>query len=178
MLNALQAPGQHLIVGDFNLHHPLWGGPNVTQAHAAADLLLDGMIQYQLEMLLPPRTITREKNNERSTLDLVLGTEGIASKVATCQVIDTFSGSDHLPIETTIQLEKTVQSNPPARYCFKYTNLEEVQAEAQHLQQPNNQLNLNPQEIDIYIDYLVQFIQNLIERTVPLSKPPSQQVQP
>jgi hypothetical protein len=30
MLTALQAPGQHLIVGDFNLHHPLWGGPNVT----------------------------------------------------------------------------------------------------------------------------------------------------
>src|SRR5205823_752513 len=33
MLSALQMPGQHLIVGDFNLHHPLWGGRSVTQTH-------------------------------------------------------------------------------------------------------------------------------------------------
>jgi hypothetical protein len=40
MLQAAQAPGQHLIVGDFNLHYPLWGGPRVTQTHAAADILV------------------------------------------------------------------------------------------------------------------------------------------
>jgi hypothetical protein len=45
MIDALQVLGQHLIVGDFNLHHPLWGGPNVTQAHDAADLLLSGMVE-------------------------------------------------------------------------------------------------------------------------------------
>jgi hypothetical protein len=90
---------------------PTMGRPNVTQIHEAADLLLAGMVQYQLELLLSLDTITREKNNERSTLDLALGTEGIAFRVATCQVIDTFSGSDHLPIETTIQLETTAQTD-------------------------------------------------------------------
>jgi hypothetical protein len=167
MLDALQALGQHLIVGDFNLHHPLWGGPNVTQAHDAADLLLSGMVENQLELLLLLGTITREKNKERSTLDLVLATEKIATKVAPCQVINTFSGLDHLPIETTIQLEKAAQADLLPRRCFKRTILEAVQAKAQLLQQPNHQLG--PHGIDEYVDYLVRFIQDLIEHS--LSRP-------
>jgi hypothetical protein len=127
------------------------------------------MVENQLELLLPPGTITQEKNNERSTLDLVLGTKEIASRIATCQVIDTFSGSDHPPIETTIQLEKAVQVDLPPRYYFKRTNLEVVQAKAQLLQQPNYQLS--PHRIGEYVDYLVRFIQDLIKQTVPLSKP-------
>jgi hypothetical protein len=81
MLRALQTLGQHLIVGDFNLHHPLWGGPSVTQMHAVAGTLIDGIIEHQLQMLLPLGTITRKKNNEQSTLDLTLTTEMLANRV-------------------------------------------------------------------------------------------------
>jgi hypothetical protein len=102
MLQAVQAPGQHLVVGDFNLHHPLWEGQRVTQIHTAADILITGMLTQGLELLLQPGTITCENNNERSTLDLALATEQLASKVASCQVTKAFVGSDHLPIETTI----------------------------------------------------------------------------
>jgi len=84
MLRALQALGQHLIVRDFNLHYPLWGRPSVTQMHTAAEALTNGIIEYQLQMLLPPGTITREKNNEQSTLDLALATEVLASRVIVC----------------------------------------------------------------------------------------------
>ena len=84
MLQALQAPGQHLIVGDFNLHHPLWGGLDVPQTHAAADILIEGIVEHQLELLLPLGTITCEKNHKHSTLDLTLATEGLANRVANC----------------------------------------------------------------------------------------------
>ena len=138
MLRALQAPGQHLIVSDFNLHHPVWGGLRVLQAHAAVDILLEGMLEHKLELLLPLGTITCEKKNKRSTLDLVLGTEDLASRVIACQVTDAFSGSDHLPIETTIQLETAIQKDLPTHQCFKRTKLEAVQASAHLLQQPNH----------------------------------------
>jgi hypothetical protein len=179
MLEAVQAPGQHLVVGDFNLHHPLWGGPNVTQIHAAADILITGMLERRLQLLLRPGTTTQEKNNERSTLDLALATEGLAS-IASCQVTNAFAGSDHLPIETTIQLDAAIRASPAARRCFKKANLEMVQARAQQLQclDSSGPTDLqDPQEIDSYVSYLVHFIQELISQTVPLARP-SQQAQP
>ena len=27
LLHTLRIPGEHVVVGDFNLYHPLWGGP-------------------------------------------------------------------------------------------------------------------------------------------------------
>jgi hypothetical protein len=172
MLRALQTPGQHLIVGDFNLHHPLWGGPSITHIHAAAETLIDGIIENQLHMLLAPGTITREKNNEKSTLDLTLATEMLASRVVACRIIDTISGSDHLPIETTIQLKENIQTDRQTKRCFKRTNLGRVQTATELLQYPSS--NLGPQGIDDYTDYLVQFIQDLIADTVPTIRPSDQ----
>jgi retrotransposon-encoded endonuclease len=101
-LTALQDPGQHLIVGDFNLHHPLWGGPEVRRAHTGAELIIQGAIENSLEFLLQPGTITRAKNAEQSTLDLALCTQGLSSFIAHCRITDDYSGSDHLPIETLL----------------------------------------------------------------------------
>lgn len=92
-----------------------------------------------------------------------------------CQITDAFSGSDHHPIKTTIQLEAAIQTDLPARRCFKRMKLEAVQAKPHLLQQPSGQLG--PHGIDECVDYLVQFIQDLIEQAVPLSQP-SEQAQP
>ena len=50
-----------------------------------------------------------------------------------------------------------------------------AQAGAYLLQHPYGPIG--PQEIDTYVSYLVQFIQELIDQTVPLARP-SQQAQP
>jgi hypothetical protein len=71
MLEVLQAPGQRLIIGDFNLYHPFWDRSGLERAYAGTDLLFNSVIKHQLDLLLQPGTITQEKNNERSTLDLV-----------------------------------------------------------------------------------------------------------
>ena len=135
-------------------------------------MLTDGIIEYQLQMLLPPGTITREKNNEQSTLDLTLATEVLASKVVACQITDIILGLDHLPIETAIQLDRSIQADEQTKRCFKRTNLGKVQAAAELLQPPGR--SLGPQGIDDYTDYLVQFIQDLIADTVPIIRPSDQ----
>ena len=84
--DALQQPGQHLIVGDFNLHHPIWGGPDVSRWHTGAELVLELMEEFQLELITPLGLITREKREQRSTLDLAISTLGIAQR-ATHQVL-------------------------------------------------------------------------------------------
>jgi hypothetical protein len=52
--------------------------------HAAVEALTNSIIEYQLQMLLPLGTITYEKNNEKSTLDLTLAIEVLASRVLAC----------------------------------------------------------------------------------------------
>src|SRR5437016_1519810 len=36
----LAAQGEHIVVGDFNLHHPIWGGSHCLERHSMANDLL------------------------------------------------------------------------------------------------------------------------------------------
>ena len=39
--SMLSADAHHILLGDFNLHHPFWNGPSRPTQHAAADQLLE-----------------------------------------------------------------------------------------------------------------------------------------
>jgi hypothetical protein len=52
VLEAVQTPGRHLIVGDFNLHHTMWGRHRVSQNHAGAAPIIDCICTNQLDLLL------------------------------------------------------------------------------------------------------------------------------
>ena len=67
----MEKQGEHMVVGDFNLYHPAWGGRRVLQSHAGAEPLVYWLETGELELLLELGTKTREKHkNEPSTLDL------------------------------------------------------------------------------------------------------------
>ena len=40
LLQLLNEPGEYIVVGDFNLHHPIWGGPQCLKQHNMADDLI------------------------------------------------------------------------------------------------------------------------------------------
>jgi hypothetical protein len=58
VLNAVQDQGRHLVIGDFNLHHPLWGGPGVSRSHAGAEQVVYYIQTGQLDLLLELGTTT------------------------------------------------------------------------------------------------------------------------
>jgi Reverse transcriptase (RNA-dependent DNA polymerase)/Endonuclease-reverse transcriptase len=164
----LQHPGEHLIVGDFNLHHPIWGGPGVNQWHTGSELVFELMDEYQLELITPIGLITREKSQQRSTLDLAIGTPNLAQRLVTHQVLQGLHGSDHLPLETIITSHLPV-TNPLARPCWKKLDTEKLQALAKQIPPPGT--GLRPDEIDTYTEELVQLLQSFVQLTVPMSKP-------
>jgi hypothetical protein len=41
LTNLLTGKGDELVIGDFNLHHPMWGGPDTAIDNAADDLIDD-----------------------------------------------------------------------------------------------------------------------------------------
>jgi Endonuclease-reverse transcriptase len=73
--HALRMPGEHIVVGDFNLHHPLWCAPEYKYQYKLAEDVLTSMRDAGLELALPPGTITREAQRgeirEETTIDLV-----------------------------------------------------------------------------------------------------------
>src|SRR5437763_7503535 len=85
-----------------------------------------------------------------------------------CQIINYYHGSDHRPIGTIIRTGSQVQKNAPLRRSFRHTNAEAARDGAKWLQIPANLFT--PEEVDQYVDYLVQFIQDLMDQTVPYSK--------
>jgi hypothetical protein len=77
--------GAHLVVGDFNLHHPLWAVEDYEHQHEEANELVDLAADHQLELLLPSNTVTYEKNRHQTTIDLVWGTPQLADRLVKCQ---------------------------------------------------------------------------------------------
>jgi hypothetical protein len=55
---------EHIILGDFNLHHPKWGGNLAQTQHRAANTLIQITEEKGLYLLTEPGTITWE--NSRS----------------------------------------------------------------------------------------------------------------
>jgi hypothetical protein len=164
---TLELPGSHLITGDFNLHHPVWGGDIVYQYHQGANLLLHIITQFQLNLSLPPGTITREKGEEHSTLDLSLYTTDLDSKINS-YITTEFSGSDHLPIITTINPQQEQEYSSQGHKCWKKIDYQALELETLNLLPP---ISLETTEqVDNYIHYLITFIQNLIQQTVPTAR--------
>jgi hypothetical protein len=124
----------------------------------------------QLDLLIEPGTITRERHgNMPSTLDLALSTPDLTPWVTSCKVVEKLKGSDHKPIATIVWVGSPVRTNPLPRRNFKRLDMEAVRAGAQWLYIPESLLNT--QAIDDYVDYLVGFIQKLIEQTIPSRTP-------
>ena len=75
------------------------------------------MDEHQLELLLPPGSITFDDRRGRTTIDLVFGTPWVQERRIFCGVrSDLDHQSDHLPVVTTIMTE--VEASDPEKYPF------------------------------------------------------------
>lgn len=96
---------EQILLGDFNLHHPMWGGTGVRHIDPESADLLAIMEDFNLGSTLPPGTITYEERTSRTTIDLCLVTVGLVDRVVRSQVDrDLDHDSDHLPISTVIDM--------------------------------------------------------------------------
>src|SRR3981081_3537100 len=54
----LSKPGEHILLGDLNLHHPWWCGPRNPATHKAADQLIDTLQTHDMQLALPNGLVT------------------------------------------------------------------------------------------------------------------------
>jgi hypothetical protein len=56
-----------IIAGDFNLHHPLWNPPQHHKRDQQAEELIEGMLQQEMQLMIPLGTITFPGGKRQST---------------------------------------------------------------------------------------------------------------
>lgn len=126
LLNSISNPANIILIGDFNLHHPLWTGDFFPQRTRACDAtsLIDLLTSHHLSLALPPATPTffSSSRNSWSTLDLVFVSNALVGEVQRCHT-DTGHGSDHLAVVLDIATD-IPRHDPPRRFKWKEADWE------------------------------------------------------
>jgi hypothetical protein len=71
---------EQVLLGDFNLHHPLWGGLNREVTDPESEDLIDIIENFALHKTLLPGAVTYE-GRAQSTIDLCLVTAGLINRI-------------------------------------------------------------------------------------------------
>jgi exonuclease III len=156
----------HLIVGDLNLHHPVWSGARIPAAHTAAERLIEiTHEQGGCQLLTPPGTITFPTSHGGTTIDLAFASEELVNSMLECRVIPELDhGSDHLPLILRFGITPPVANAKPRR-CWKNIDLDRARACVADLDfaRPINSTT----EIEQYARYLSEHISYALDQSVP-----------
>lgn len=158
--------GELILLGDFNLHHPLWGGSGVQTMEVEASILVAIIEEYALYTTLTPGTITYRERQLRSSIDLCLVTAGLVERIIKSEVNEELDhDSDHLPICTI--LDVTAPSANKAR-GKNWKRLDgEAYTKALEKALPPIRRPATKTALDQYVEEVIVAIQGAIEKSVP-----------
>jgi hypothetical protein len=166
-----------LICADWNRYHPLWGGPEVLQQRERVkegEQIVSFMHQMGLQSLLAAGTPTWEHTtlDQRSTIDLVLGSEGIQDKLTTCGIHEIDHGSDHKAIATKMRSAHTDDPRRKGKRLYRdadwdqiRTYLENTLANADQTAPPTN-----AEELEHKAEYTITAVTQVLEKLVPRAR--------
>jgi exonuclease III len=172
--NALNRhPDKVIIVGDFNIWDPLWGGPGTenTKLHKDSAEYLKAILEaHALDICTPEGTVTRPlvkgNYNIGTTIDLCFASEGIMDSLLQCKAETKLDhDSDHLPMLLELGYAKGA---PKTNTRWMWKDLDEEKFEKAFQSGGLNALpnEATPQDIDKAIKQLVQNLQDAIKQAV------------
>ncbi|KIV98726.1 uncharacterized protein PV09_09508 [Verruconis gallopava] len=105
---------EQIALSDFNLHHQLWGGPEVIREEPESEELIKIMDDLNMINVLKPGTITFNNGLSQTTIDLCWMTLGLVDRIVHCGVDkDINHDFDHLPIGITLETRiRTIEPKP------------------------------------------------------------------
>jgi hypothetical protein len=115
-----------IVVGDFNLHHPYWGGVMAQRADPEAEETLRLIEDYDLGLLYETGTVTFRARDSESTIDLSLATPRLQDSLIRClPQHDLDHDSDHIPLETVLA-KPTRGRTFPEKWNWELTDQERL----------------------------------------------------
>ncbi|KAG7043978.1 zinc knuckle, partial [Colletotrichum scovillei] len=107
-----------VMVGDFNLHHPGWGGDRVAQVEKDAEILHQAISMAGMRCLLPPglRSYSRSATDSgdfSTTIDLAFAGQRLQSRAHPTRALSVPGfDSDHRPLHTRISVAPNRDKEP------------------------------------------------------------------
>jgi hypothetical protein len=99
-----EVKGEVILLGDFNTHHPKWGGAHVPSKAQAEHLLIE-TTRRELRLLTLQGEATWRRGTQESVIDLTFATEDTANLLTRCMPREEWAlTQDHIPIEIHISL--------------------------------------------------------------------------
>lgn len=160
---------EQIVMGDFNLHHPHWGGLMAQSADPEAEETLRLMEEYDLALLFEAGTVTYRARGAESTVDLSLATPRLQDNLIRCVPRgDLDQDSDHIPLETILAIP-TRERAIPEKWNWEVTNHERLyQVLARNL--PDLTMLNTEQDIDHATKAIVSAILMAIKESTPKSR--------
>jgi ribonuclease HI len=179
-ISRLDPRDEILMLGDFNLHHPLWSTTRHLAMNGirAAQPLLAIAEDFQLELITVPGTPTHRWKDGESTIDLAFASEDVASRVIHCKIDTRLDyDSDHLPIGVAIDWswQPTI---PSKRRLWAKTDrpLLRRTVDSRLSQMPHTDLT-DKDAIDNYVASIVNALNAGIDASTPWSSPSPRSIQ-
>lgn len=170
---------EHFAAGDYNIHHPIWGGDHV-RADAEAYELIVIMESLAMKRVTPRGLVTWSRDTSQSTIDLAFTTQLLRDSLIEIKIAEDMNNhSDHFPIKTLLNLRtKTAEKKP--RRNFDKTDVKAMQKELETRIATNEALSPTsgihdngPEGLNTQVQGLVKALQKAIEASTPYSKPSS-----
>jgi hypothetical protein len=162
------------IMGDFNLHHPLWDHPDRPhRPDPDTDSLLTITLGYGLTLRSQPGVHTFHSSQGSTVIDLVFVTPSADNLYEACITSHSAThdvGSDHYPIIHRINLSPP-HSPPPVCYNWDLTDWKRVSSELCRSLRRWKEPRGNHQDIDRAVNHLTSAMQQAISQHAVLARP-------
>ena len=165
---AFQKSGEHILIGDFKLHHPQWNNPEWVIYYCVADKLLAITQSMGLKLTLSKEAVTWTARGLESTIDLVFASERLG--VVGCKIRKNLHHrSDYYPIATYLDFSLDLESEK-RKQAWKSADPDTVLEAAKRLNFSYSFL-YNTADIDAYVGQITSTLQKIVEQTVLWEKP-------
>jgi exonuclease III len=159
-----------LVAGDFNRHDSLWGGPQVAleQRQGEGAKITDFIEHNNLQHLTPQGTVTWERNEQKSIIDLIMASEKLSEDMIKCKIWDTEYGSDHRAIHTAIFMDQILEQPQQERYLLQKADWKAVR---ETIKQTLASSPFPTVDIEEMQQYIQQATEDAIRQHCPKAKP-------
>ena len=159
-----------IVAGDFNRHDSLWGGSHVALERRQGEgaQILDFLECNNLQVVTPRGMVTWERNEQRSTIDLVMASERLYEDRITCKTWDNEYGSDHRAVHTALSMEQDQEQQQAERYLLQKADWNAVR---KTITQTLARSPLPTTDIEQMQQYIQNATEDAIKQHCPKAKP-------
>ena len=163
---------EHIVLGDFNLHHEVWGGPRASKAliEKSEELLMVTQ-RWEMEQMVPVGTATYKESTGESTINLIFATPLLSESIISCDIAEDFDyDSDHQPILSKWTM-RTIDNPPIPRFLLSKIDIPLIKKKLKK-ELAKNPLSLctTVEELNVQVDSLINTINTTINLAIPKAK--------